>query len=71
MGSEMCIRDSTENALTVHIVPKTDITFEETITMKENIKEDLAHQNIQHATIEFGTKADDNQKSRALNESIN
>ena len=39
--------------------------------MKENIKEDLAHQNIQHATIEFGTKADDNQKSRALNESIN
>ena len=42
-----------------------------TITMKENIKEDLAHQNIQHATIEFGTKADDNQKSRALNESIN
>lgn len=62
---------TTENALTVHIVPKTDITFEETITMKENIKEDLAHQNIQHATIEFGTKADDNQKSRALNESIN
>ena len=50
---------STENALTVHIIPKENVKLEDTLTIKKDIKEGLAHQNIQHITIEFEKKSDD------------
>jgi cobalt-zinc-cadmium efflux system protein len=50
---------STENALTVHIIPKENVKLEDTLAIKKDIKEELIHQNIQHITIEFEKKSDD------------
>lgn len=44
---------SSENALTVHIVLQKDATATDFLKAKKEIKHDLEHQNIHHATIEL------------------
>lgn len=49
---------STENAMTVHIIPKDISSLDEVMMIKHNIKHELAHENIQHITIELDRKSD-------------
>jgi len=44
---------STENALTAHIVIDENTSFPETEKLKQQIKHELQHQHISHATLEF------------------
>lgn len=44
---------TTENALTAHVVLKQTIDFERMTKLKKQIKHNLEHINIQHATLEF------------------
>ncbi len=49
---------SNEIALTVHLIPPKDMVLEDILKVKNQVKEMLLHQNIQHATIEFDDKRD-------------
>jgi len=44
---------SSENALTVHVILKKNVDIQEFLIAKNEIKQDLAHENIQHSTIEL------------------
>ena len=44
---------TTENALTTHVVLDTNLDFEEKMKVVHNIKHELQHHGIQHATIEL------------------
>ena len=44
---------TTENALTTHLVLNDALSFDEKMKVVHNIKHELLHQNIQHATIEL------------------
>lgn len=44
---------STQNALTVHLWFKEEVKIDEALRVKDLIKEDLKHVNIQHSTLEF------------------
>lgn len=44
---------TTENALTTHVVIDENFTFKEKMNVVQNIKHELLHNNIQHATIEL------------------
>jgi len=44
---------TTENALTTHLVLNKELTFDEKMKIVHNIKHQLLHNNIQHATIEL------------------
>lgn len=46
---------STQNALTAHIVPEKEYSLEEVQGIKKELKHQLAHHKIQHATLEFGS----------------
>ena len=46
---------STQNALTAHIIPNKDYSLEEVQTIKKELKHDLLHHKIHHATLEFGS----------------
>ncbi len=48
---------TTENALTTHLVLNDALTFDEKMKVVHNIKHELQHQNIQHATIELESAA--------------
>lgn len=53
---------SSQSALTVHVVLKDNIAFENFLIIKKEIKHDLKHENIQHSTIELdieGEECDD------------
>jgi cobalt-zinc-cadmium efflux system protein len=43
---------STENAMTAHLVLKGNVTHEREQTIKHNLRHDLEHNNIRHATLE-------------------
>ncbi len=55
---------STENAMTVHIIPKNNGNLEELTSVKQSVKEELIHENIQHVTIEFENKSDNCQDTK-------
>ena len=44
---------TTENALTMHLVLKDEFTFDEKMKVVHNIKHELLHMNIHHATVEL------------------
>ena len=44
---------TTENALTTHVVLNEHLTFDEKMKLVQNIKHELQHNNIHHATIEL------------------
>ena len=46
---------STQNALTAHVIPKEEYSLEEVQGIKNELKHDLEHHKIQHATLEFGS----------------
>ena len=46
---------TTENALTAHVVVAETSTIQETQRIKQQLKHELEHQNIQHATFETET----------------
>ncbi len=46
---------STQNALTAHIIPKEDISLAKVQEIKNELKHQLKHHNISHATLEFGS----------------
>jgi cobalt-zinc-cadmium efflux system protein len=48
---------TTENALTTHLVLNDALSFDEKMKVVHNIKHELQHQNIQHATIELESAA--------------
>lgn len=50
---------TTNNALTAHLVLDGDVTIEQTRKIKDKLKHDLEHLNIQHATLETETMAED------------
>jgi len=47
---------TTENALTAHVVVSKDSSIPELETLKGNIKHELLHLNVQHATLEMETE---------------
>lgn len=46
---------STQNALTAHIIPMEEYSLEEVQGIKKDLKHQLEHHKIQHATLEFGS----------------
>lgn len=46
---------STQNALTAHIIPKEDISLAKVQEIKNELKHQLEHHKISHATLEFGS----------------
>lgn len=47
---------STQNALTAHIEPEEEYSLEEVQSIKKELKHELVHHKIQHATLEFSSK---------------
>ncbi len=47
---------STQNALTAHVVLQEDCNMSEIQNIKNNLKHELEHHHIQHATLEFGSQ---------------
>jgi len=47
---------TTQNAMTAHIIISADTSMEKQNIMKQKIKHELEHVNIQHATLEFETE---------------
>ncbi|NOT74462.1 MAG: cation transporter [Cyclobacteriaceae bacterium] len=43
---------STENAMTAHLVLRSDINHEDEVKLKKNLKHELEHKNIRHITLE-------------------
>ena len=50
---------SSENALTVHLILNENVPIAEHMKIKKEIKHDLAHENIQHVTIELERSNED------------
>lgn len=50
---------TSQNAMTAHIINQPNIGIEQLNLIKKNIKHELEHVNIQHATLEFETEAED------------
>lgn len=49
---------TSENALTAHVVVPSDFRLEQLESLKKQIKQELEHVNIQHATLEIETKSE-------------
>src|SRR5450432_1450714 len=62
---------TTENALTGHVVLKREIGMEEQEKIKKNIKHELLHLKIQHATLETETETLSCEPERLPNLSVN
>jgi len=62
---------TTENALTGHVVLKREISIEEQELIKKEIKHELLHLNIQHATLETETESLACEPHRMTNHSVN
>jgi cobalt-zinc-cadmium efflux system protein len=50
---------TSQNALTAHIVIQNNLGMDQQNSIKKNIKHELEHVNIQHATLEFETEDED------------